>query len=68
MAPNADGLRRRIAADVSAVMNEPDIRRRLEATDQLVIGGTPEQFEAGIAQQHAFIAEVAKMIELKVAK
>jgi hypothetical protein len=23
---------------------------------------------AGIAQQHAFIAEVAKMIELKVAK
>jgi len=63
-----DGLRRRIAADVSAVMNEPDIRRRLEATDQLVIGGTPEQFEAGIGQQHAFIAEVAKMIELKVAK
>jgi tripartite-type tricarboxylate transporter receptor subunit TctC len=63
-----DGLRQRIAADVSAVMNEPDIRRRVEATGQLVIGGTPEQFEAGIAQQHAFITEVAKLIELKVAK
>ena len=49
-------------------MNEPDIRRRVEATGQLVIGGTPEQFEAGIAQQHAFITEVAKLIELKVAK
>ena len=61
-------MRWRIAADVGAVMNEPDIRRRLEATGQLVIGGTSEQFEAGIAQQHAFITEVAKLIELKVAK
>src|SRR4029079_2473451 len=40
-----DTLRRRIAADVTAVMSDPDVHRRIEATGQLVIGGTPEQFE-----------------------
>jgi tripartite-type tricarboxylate transporter receptor subunit TctC len=63
-----DALRRRIAADVTAVVSEPDAGRRIEATGQLVIGGTPEQFEAGIAEQRAFITEVAKLIELRAVK
>ena len=63
-----DALRRRIAADVTAVMSDPDIHRRIEATGQVVIGGTPAQFESAIAEQRSFIAEVAKLIELKPAK
>jgi tripartite-type tricarboxylate transporter receptor subunit TctC len=63
-----DTLRRRIAADVTAVMSDPDIHRRIEATGQLVIGGTPAQFESAIAQQRSFITEVAKLIELKPTK
>jgi hypothetical protein len=62
-----DALRRRIAADVTAVMSS-DVHRRIEATGQLVIGGTPAQFESAIAEQRSFITEVAKLVELKPAK
>lgn len=63
-----DELRQRIAADVTGVMSDPDIRRRIEASGQLVIGGTPAEFESAIAEQRAFITEVAKLIALKPTK
>ena len=63
-----DALRRNIAADVTAVMSDPDVHQRIEATGQLVMGGTPVQFESAIAEQRSFITEVAKLVELKPAK
>jgi tripartite-type tricarboxylate transporter receptor subunit TctC len=60
-----DGLRDRIGADVREVMTEPEVRRRLEATGQTVLGGTAAQFQAAIADQRARVGEIGKFIDLR---
>jgi tripartite-type tricarboxylate transporter receptor subunit TctC len=62
-----ESLRARIAADATEVISDPEVRRRIEATGQLAIGGTPAEFERAIAEQRSFITEVAKLIDLKPA-
>jgi tripartite-type tricarboxylate transporter receptor subunit TctC len=64
----ADALRDRIAADVTAVAADPDVRHRLEATGQNVLGGTSAELGAAIADQRARIMEIAKLVDLKNAK
>ncbi|MEH2553419.1 tripartite-type tricarboxylate transporter receptor subunit TctC [Bradyrhizobium algeriense] len=61
-------LRDRISADIAEVLRDPEIRARIEASGQLVLGGTPEEFAAAIEQQRARIAEIAALIDLKDVK
>jgi tripartite-type tricarboxylate transporter receptor subunit TctC len=61
-------LRDRISADIAEVLKDPEIRARIEASGQLVRGGTPEEFAAAIEQQRARIAEIAALIDLKDVK
>ena len=61
-------LRDRISADVTEILKIPDIRARIEATGQLVLGGTPEEFAVAIEQQRARIAEIAALIDLKAVR
>jgi tripartite-type tricarboxylate transporter receptor subunit TctC len=61
-------LRDRISADVAEVLKDPEIRARIEASGQLVLGGTPEEFSAAIERQRARIAEIAALIDFKTMK
>ena len=62
-----DALRDQIAADVSAVLQMPDVRQHLEATGQIIIGGTPSDLKRAIAVQRTRIEAIAKIIDLKSA-
>lgn len=61
-------LRNRIAADVAAICQEPEARRKLEAAGHNVLGGTTDELRAGIAKQRAWLSEVAKIIDVKNAQ
>jgi len=60
-------LRDKISADVQALAQDPDVRARLEATGQLVLGTTPAEFVAAIERQRARVDEIARLIDLKAA-
>lgn len=64
----SDQHRDRIAADVTAVAADPDVRRRIEAGGQMAMGGTAKDLAAILAKQKQQVAEIAKVIDLKVAK
>jgi tripartite-type tricarboxylate transporter receptor subunit TctC len=61
-------LRNRIAADVAAVCQEPEARRKLEAAGHNVLGGTTGELKAGIAKQRAWLNEVTRIIDVKNAQ
>jgi tripartite-type tricarboxylate transporter receptor subunit TctC len=61
-------LRNRIAADVAAVCQEPEARRKLEAAGHNVLGGTTGELKAGIAKQRAWLDEVTRIIDVKNAQ
>jgi tripartite-type tricarboxylate transporter receptor subunit TctC len=58
-------LRDRISADIVEVLKDPEMRARIEASGQLVLGGTPDEFTAAIERQRARIAEIAALIDFK---
>jgi tripartite-type tricarboxylate transporter receptor subunit TctC len=57
-----------ISADIAEVLKDPEIRARIEASGQIVLGGTSEEFAAAIEQQRARIAEIAALIDFKTMK
>jgi tripartite-type tricarboxylate transporter receptor subunit TctC len=61
----ADDLRDRIAADIRAVAEDPEIKARLTATGQLVRPGTAAEFAAAINEQAANLADFAKTLGVK---
>ena len=61
-------LRDSISADIAEVLKDPEIRVRIEASGQLVLGGTSEEFSAAIEQQRARVAEIAAVIDFKTLK
>jgi tripartite-type tricarboxylate transporter receptor subunit TctC len=61
-------LRNRIAADVAAICQEPEARRKLEAAGHNVLGGTTDELKAGIANQRAWLNEVTGIIDVKNAQ
>jgi tripartite-type tricarboxylate transporter receptor subunit TctC len=61
-------LRNRTAADVAAICQEPEARRKLEAAGHNVLGGTAEELRAGIAKQRAWLGEVTKIIDIRNAQ
>jgi tripartite-type tricarboxylate transporter receptor subunit TctC len=60
-------LRERIATDVQAVLGDPTIVSRLEATGQVVVPGSAAAFAASIDKQRAGVGEVAKVLGIKAA-
>ena len=61
-------LRDSISTDVAEVLQDPEICARIEASGQLVLGGTSEEFAAAIEQQRVRIAEIAALIDFKTMK
>ena len=61
-------LRNRIAADVTAICAEADIRRKLEAGGHNVLSGSTEELKAGIEKQRAWVTEVTKIINIRNAQ
>lgn len=55
-------LKNRIAADIKAVADDPEILARLSATGQVVRPGTPDEFAAAIDEQAAQLATAAKAL------
>jgi tripartite-type tricarboxylate transporter receptor subunit TctC len=64
----SETLRNRIAVDVAATCQEPDIRRKLEAGGHNVLSGTTEELTAGIARQRAWVSEITKIIDIRNAQ
>ena len=61
-------LRERIAADVKAVLGDPTIVSRLQATGQVVVPGSAAEFAASIDKQRATVANLAKVLGIKAAR
>jgi tripartite-type tricarboxylate transporter receptor subunit TctC len=61
-------LRDKISADIAEVLKDSEIRARIEASGQFVLGGTPEEFTSAIEQQRVRIAEIATLIDFKDVK
>ena len=57
-----DAVRERIAADVRAQLNDPQIAERMTATGQIVNPGSPAEFAAAIEEQTAQMAAHAKSL------
>jgi tripartite-type tricarboxylate transporter receptor subunit TctC len=60
-----DTLRDRIASDVRAVANDPDIRERLAAVGQAARPGTATEFGALLDEYRRRLADLAKAINFK---
>ena len=58
-------LRKRIASDVAETAREDDVRKKLEASGHIVLGGGAEQLISAIARQRASLAEVQKVIDIR---
>jgi tripartite-type tricarboxylate transporter receptor subunit TctC len=58
-------LRERIADDIKAVVADPEIGKRLEATGQLLRPGGAAEFAAAIKDQAAKLAETAALLGIK---
>jgi tripartite-type tricarboxylate transporter receptor subunit TctC len=63
-----DEVRSRIAADVKAVAEDPEVKQRLTATGQLMRPGTAAEFAASIDEQSAKLAAFAKALGIKAAQ
>lgn len=61
-------LRNRVAADVAAICQEPEVRRKLEAGGHNVLSGTTDELTAGIAKQRAWVGEISKVIDIRSAQ
>ena len=61
----APGLRERIAADVRAVANDPDIVAKLTATGQVVSPGGAEEFAKSIEAQRSAVEKFARALGTK---
>jgi tripartite-type tricarboxylate transporter receptor subunit TctC len=61
-------LRERIAADIRAVVEEPDFGEKLSATGQIANAGGPAEFAAAMQEQRDRLAIAAKELGLKAAQ
>jgi len=61
-------LRERIAADIRAVVEEPDFGEKLSATGQIANAGGPAEFAAAMQEQRDRLATAAKELGLKAAQ
>ena len=61
-------LRERIAADIRGVVADPAISQRLTLTGQVVNPGTPQEFDAAIADQRATVAQIGETLGITPAR
>jgi tripartite-type tricarboxylate transporter receptor subunit TctC len=61
-------LREHIAADIRAVVSEPDFGEKLSVTGQIANAGGPAEFAAAIQEQRDRLAIAAKELGLKAAQ
>jgi tripartite-type tricarboxylate transporter receptor subunit TctC len=61
-------LRERIAADMRAVVEEPDFGEKLSVTGQIANAGGPAEFAAAMQEQRDRLAVAAKELGLKAAQ
>src|SRR5450432_1939618 len=64
----SDALRDRIAADVAAICQQAEVRRKLEAAGHNVLSGTTAELKAGIARQRAWVSEITEIIDIRNAQ
>jgi tripartite-type tricarboxylate transporter receptor subunit TctC len=58
-------LRDRISADVQAIASDPQVRSRIEAGGQHVLGSTPDEFSAAIERQRTRIQQINRIVDLR---
>jgi tripartite-type tricarboxylate transporter receptor subunit TctC len=56
---------KRLNADINKVLAEKDVREQLRKLDNVVSPGTPQQFAAVIAREHAANARIVKEANIK---
>jgi tripartite-type tricarboxylate transporter receptor subunit TctC len=61
-------VRDRIAADVRAQLEDPQVTAKLSATGQVVNPGTPAEFTAALADQRATVTAIGKVLGIKPAQ
>jgi len=61
-------LRERIAADIRAAIEDPQVAAKLSATGQVVNPGTPAEFAAALEDQRATVAGIGKILGIKAAQ
>jgi len=59
------GVRDRIAADIRAVVSDPEIEAKLSATGQVVNPGTPAEFAAALDDQRATVKNIGNTLGIK---
>jgi tripartite-type tricarboxylate transporter receptor subunit TctC len=60
-------LREKIAADIKAVLSDPEINAKLAATGQVVNPGSPKEFEAALNEQTGKVADIGRILGIKAA-
>jgi tripartite-type tricarboxylate transporter receptor subunit TctC len=60
-------LRHRIAANVRAIAERPDVKQRFVALGIVARGGTPDEFAAAVEEQRKKVADIAAAIGAKPA-
>ena len=61
-------VRQKIAADIKAVVTDPEINAKLAATGQVVNPGSPEEFDAALKDQSAKVGDIGKVLGIKAAQ
>lgn len=64
----SDALRNRIAADIAAICQDPEVRGKLQAGGHNVLSGTTEELKAGIARQRVWVGEITEIIDIRNAQ
>jgi len=60
--------RDKIAADIRAIVSDPDIAAKLTATGQVVNPGTPAELAADLKDQRDKVAQIGKTLDIKPAQ
>ncbi len=61
-------VRQKIAADIKAVVTDPEINAKLDATGHVVNPGTPDEFAAALKDQSEKVADIGKVLGIKAAQ
>jgi tripartite-type tricarboxylate transporter receptor subunit TctC len=61
-------VRDRIAADIRAELEDPQVTAKLSATGQVVNPGTPADFTAALEAQRATVTAIGKVLDIKPAQ
>ena len=64
----AAAARDKIAADIRAVVSDPEINSKLAATGQVVNPGTPAEFAAALKDQSDKVNDIGKVLGIKAAQ